>query len=583
VRKGIFRSQQVRSSAWNRLAGVFRDDGNTAGQLDSADTLVAAYRYDPPSPSLRSGFGGARGLNRRIAKIIPRHDDGENPGTVTGYDRTDYLFNLDWQVLEERFEANVGTDLKDTPAEAVHVQYVWDIRYIDTPVLRIRDTAGPNGPDGALDPAVDEVVYYLTDANMNVTALVDATAGSPTAGRVVERYMYDAYGKATILNGPADLDNHPNATPPATVADWSADADQKSDLANVIFFAGYPLDPETGMYLARNRYLQPILGRWTSVDPKRYEAGMNLFAYCEDGPTRRTDPYGRDWDDWELDPNFFLRVAVATTGSAPACEAVVQAIGENLITAGHDAREAIRRTLDTVGDFGANALVGAAEVSFGIPGPNPTTETGVYGRKFGRTVAEGVAYGEIVFGTYCAEAGVTVAPVAIASAPETLGLSVAVDWVLIAGGTAMAAHGAWAAHNAWTLGEVRMDSSGSGRVDSGTPVSPSETPNSGPLHHIATNKNTISAATGGPWTPRLEPLFKKAGMTLEDGLNKIRIPGHAGPHPAGYHRAVFRRLTTATEGLSGEAYTKALQRELDAIGREAAALGSALNKLLTGG
>jgi YD repeat-containing protein len=58
--------------AWNRLAGVFRDDGNTAGQLDSADTLVAAYRYD--------------GLNRRIAKIIPLYADSQNPTTITGYD-----------------------------------------------------------------------------------------------------------------------------------------------------------------------------------------------------------------------------------------------------------------------------------------------------------------------------------------------------------------------------------------------------------------------------------------------------------------------------------------------------------------
>jgi hypothetical protein len=149
VRKGIFRRRKVKNGDWNRLTGVFRDDGNTAAELDSADTLVAAYRYD--------------GLNRRIGKIIPLYADSQNPTTPTGYDRTDYLFNLDWQVLEERFGGNVGTDLKDTPAEAVHVQYVWDIRYIDTPVLRIRDTAGPNGPgpDGILDPAVDEVVYYL--------------------------------------------------------------------------------------------------------------------------------------------------------------------------------------------------------------------------------------------------------------------------------------------------------------------------------------------------------------------------------------------------------------------------------------
>jgi RHS repeat-associated protein len=244
---------------------------------------------------LRKFFRAAiRRVVEEIAKIIPLYADSQNPTTPTGYDRTDYLFNLDWQVLEERFEGNVGTDLKDAPAQAAHVLYVWDARYIDTPVLRIRDTAGPGGPgpDGTLDAAVDEVVYYLTDANMNVTALVDGTAGSPTAGQVVERYMYDAYGKATILNGPADADNHPDATPPATVADWSPDADQKSDLGNTIFFAGYPLDAETGLYCVRRRYYGPTIGRWTSVAPEVYGDGMNVYQSLLDSPPNWTDPKG---------------------------------------------------------------------------------------------------------------------------------------------------------------------------------------------------------------------------------------------------------------------------------------------------
>ncbi|NMG68097.1 hypothetical protein GPA19_24495 [Azoarcus indigens] len=50
------------------------------------------------------------------------------------------------------------------------------------------------------------------------------------------------------------------------------------------------------------------------------------------------------------------------------------------------------------------------------------------------------------------------------------------------------------------------------------------------IHHICTNKNCISAATGGPWTPRFEAIFDKAGMKLDDALNKIAVPGHKGPH-----------------------------------------------------
>jgi hypothetical protein len=48
--------------------------------------------------------------------------------------------------------------------------------------------------NGNYEDAGDNVLYYATDANWNVTALVDAATGD-----VVERYMYDAYGKATVL------------------------------------------------------------------------------------------------------------------------------------------------------------------------------------------------------------------------------------------------------------------------------------------------------------------------------------------------------------------------------------------------
>ena len=89
------------------------------------------------------------------------------------------------------------------PAEQPHVQYVPDIRYIDATVCRLRDA---NGDYGHLDEnnqpdsdGMEEVAYFTNDANMNVTALVDGTPGSLTAGQVVERYVYSAYGAQTVL------------------------------------------------------------------------------------------------------------------------------------------------------------------------------------------------------------------------------------------------------------------------------------------------------------------------------------------------------------------------------------------------
>jgi RHS repeat-associated protein len=101
------------------------------------------------------------------------------------------------------------------------------------------------------------------------------------------------------------------------------------------------------------------------------------------------------------------------------------------------------------------------------------------------------------------------------------------------------------------------------------------------IHHICTNKNCISTATGGPWTPRFEALFEKAGLSLEDAINKAVVVGHQGPHPQAYHQEIFRRISQATSGLSGGAYQQALQHELGAISAEITTTGSTLNKMVT--
>ena len=87
-------------------------------------------------------------------------------------------------------------------ASGVYEQYIWSPRYVDAPVLRDRDgDADPETGDlGVTDSGLDERLYYLNDANMNVTALVD------TDGGVVERYVYDPYGRPTVLNGADDAD-----------------------------------------------------------------------------------------------------------------------------------------------------------------------------------------------------------------------------------------------------------------------------------------------------------------------------------------------------------------------------------------
>jgi len=101
-------------------------------------------------------------------------------------------------------------------------------------------------------------------------------------------------------------------------------------------------------------------------------------------------------------------------------------------------------------------------------------------------------------------------------------------------------------------------------------------------HHLATNKNSISDARGGPWTKRFKILFAKAGMSLEDAPNKVYLLGHAGPHPEDYHDEVFSRLRDAVSTCRTTHDCKVkLTRELSRIADEVCTPGSKLHQLVT--
>ena len=144
-------------------------------------------------------------------------------------------------------------------------QFVWDVRYVDAPAVRFHDS----DTDGYLDTE-GGILYYTTDANWNVTALVDEETGE-----VVERYMYDPYGKATVCDEA-----------------WTPREGNASAVANDVLYCGYRFDPETGLYQVRRRPYQPALGSWMQRDPHSYVDGMSLYAYARTSPTMRRDPSG---------------------------------------------------------------------------------------------------------------------------------------------------------------------------------------------------------------------------------------------------------------------------------------------------
>jgi len=255
--------------AWNRLVEV----------RDSSANIKAQYRYDGLGRRIRKyvscDYGMAYSVYEHLCGPDARYLD-----PTSYWDVTEYYYNAAWQLLETRQAEDVtrtGSPLAEPAvAETVHEQYVWSQRYIDAPILRDRQT-DDNVATGALGKAnsgLDERIYYCTDAQMSITAIVDGTPDSQTIGQVLERYLYDPYGQVTIYN-------------PGWTATQSA-----ATYDNAILYCGHHHDAETSLYHVRNRMHHSQLGRWLTRDPLGYVDGMSLYQYCGSKPTVRLDELG---------------------------------------------------------------------------------------------------------------------------------------------------------------------------------------------------------------------------------------------------------------------------------------------------
>jgi hypothetical protein len=101
-------------------------------------------------------------------------------------------------------------------------------------------------------------------------------------------------------------------------------------------------------------------------------------------------------------------------------------------------------------------------------------------------------------------------------------------------------------------------------------------------HHLATNKNDVSALNGSPWTPLFEDLFARAGMSLDAPENRIYLQAHKGPHPEEYHSEIYRRLRAAVTTCRAVAHCRRnLVEALKRIAVEVCTPGSHLHHLAT--
>lgn len=131
-----------------------------------------------------------------------------------------------------------------------------------------------SGADKILLRHEDKIGYlrFQLDRHGNVAFLVD------NDGQVLEKYTYDAFGRATVTDWEDTLAAQPRSS---------------SNYGHRFLFQGREYLHEVGIYDYRNRYYYAALGRFLQSDPTGFDGGdMNLFRYCGDDPVDLSDPTG---------------------------------------------------------------------------------------------------------------------------------------------------------------------------------------------------------------------------------------------------------------------------------------------------
>ena len=198
-------------------------------------------------------------FGRRIRKNI----NGEITKYV--YDRENMLLELDqWNNLKAKY-LHSGVD------------QIWRMERKDTPYYD--------------ESFQEQYFYFLRDRIGNITEVTNFV------GDVVQRYVYDVFGKITIFDGDGN----------------QITASSEKYLENPFTFTGREYDRETGLYYYRARYYDPEVGLFLSEDPIHFAGkDFNLYRYALNNPTTYSDSTGllvevcqrpRDWLPTYL--NFF--------------------------------------------------------------------------------------------------------------------------------------------------------------------------------------------------------------------------------------------------------------------------------------
>jgi RHS repeat-associated protein len=226
---------------------VYGADNRLSQIKDAGGGIVHAFSYDPQgNVTTRNGVAHDFDYGNRLRSVGTTESylyDGHGrrvQTTQSSGSYTRWLYASSGQML---FSA------KGPSNETTHENV-----YLAGSLVAIIDRDGPSN-------AVTATKYQHTDA------LGSPVAMSNEAGAIIERTNYDPYG------GPI------------------------GKTVNGLGYTGHVMDGATGLTYMQQRYYDPTVGRFLSVDPVMTDLktgkGFGRFTYAANNPYRFTDPDGR--------------------------------------------------------------------------------------------------------------------------------------------------------------------------------------------------------------------------------------------------------------------------------------------------
>jgi RHS repeat-associated protein len=274
------------------------DVGTLAGSIILSPTLAKAWNLDP--------VGNWNTVTSNGVPEVRTHGPSNELLTDNG---SNYLYDADGNLAQDTAYKYAYDEerrlilVQRLPNSAIVGQYFYDA--LNRRVAKIADPAGipstnfyfydgariveEQNAGGATQATytygnyIDEVLtmdrggqtfYYHQNTLSSPHALTDSS------GNVAERYVYDVYGLATVL----DASYNPTASNP-----WGT---PHSAEGNIWFFTSRQLDEESGLYFYRTRFYDAAKGRFLQRDPAGYLDSLNAYESFLSAPTDLLDPTG---------------------------------------------------------------------------------------------------------------------------------------------------------------------------------------------------------------------------------------------------------------------------------------------------